>query len=229
MSLRLAATTRRETAAVFRRLDYEALADVYCDEGGSAFWSVMRKPCLELGLDIALALRGRLRRAGRSLYVGAGVTEIPALVMESVELGREVSAFNLRRKEVRLLRAACGDLPLDFRSEDAVRASGKFDHLWMVSVLNDPEEFPDLSALSYGRADPTLFRPSGFTAQRRAVRRLAERCLRRLTMPGLVTTSIEETVWIEEWCERRRIDCRIEEKTYPTALVGDPICFVRLG
>ena len=99
----------------------------------------------------------------------------------------------------------------------------------MVSVLNDPEEFPDLSALSYGRADPTLFGPSGFTAQRRAVRRLAERCLRRLTMPGLVTTSVEETVWIEEWCERRRIDCRIEEKTYPTALVGDPICFVRLG
>jgi hypothetical protein len=229
MSQRLAATTRRASAAAFRRLDYQALASVYCDEGGAAFWDAMRKPCLELGLDIALALRGHLRSQGRSLYVGAGVAEIPALIMETLELGRVALAYNLRRREVLLLRAACQAPPLDFRAEDASRASGSFDHMWMVSVLNDPEEFPELSRLSYGRADPARFRPSRFAAQRRVVRRLADRCLRRLTLPGLVTTSVEETVWIEEWCQRRGVACRIEDDTYPTAIVGDPVCFMRLG
>jgi hypothetical protein len=229
MSRSLAAATRRETAAAFRRLDYPTLASLYCDHGGAAFWKAKRRPCLELGLDVALALRGRLSRAGRSLYVGAGVAEIPAMVMESLELERRVCAYNLRRKEVRLLRKACRTLALDLRAEDASRASGRFDHLWIVSVLNDPEEFEELSELSYGRADPTRFKPSEFAAQRRAVRRLTDRCLRRLALPALVTTSVEETVWIEEWCGRKKVACRIEDQAYPTAIVGDPICFIRLG
>jgi len=219
----------RETAAIFRRLDYAALADIYCDEGGKAFWRAMRGPCRRLGLRIASALRGRLRRGGHSLYVGAGVAEIPALMMERLDLGREVLACNLRRKEVSLLRRACGPVSACFRAMDAAGAPGRFDHLWMVSVLNDPEEFPELSALSYGRADPSRFQVRKFAAQRRAVRRLADRCLRKLSLPALVTTSIEEVVWVEEWCARRGVSCRVEKKTYPSALVGDPVCFIHLG
>jgi hypothetical protein len=220
---------RRETAAAFRRLDYPALADIYCDEGGEAFWRAMREPCRRLGLRIASALRGRLRRDGRSLYVGAGVTEIPAVVMERLDLGREVLACNLRKKEASLLRRACGPASSCFRAQDAGRAPGRFDHLWLVSVLNDPEEFPELSALSYGRADPTRFRSSAFESQRRKVRRLAAACLGKLSLPAFVTTSIEEVVWVEEWCARRGVACRMEKKTYPTAIVGDPVCFIRLG
>ena len=226
-TLSIAAVQR--TAAIFRRFDYSALAAIYCNEGGEAFWRAMREPCRKLGLKVAACLRTHLRRGGRSLYVGAGVAEIPALVMECLDLSRDVRAFNLRRKEVSLLRRACGTLSVDFQAADAGRASGRFDHLWMVSVLNDPEEFPELSRLSYGQADPSQFRPKAFTTERKAVRRLADRCLRRLSLPALVTTSVEETVWIEEWCDRRKIACLIEKKAYATALVGDPICFVRLG
>ena len=219
----------RETSAIFRRLDYAALAGIYCDEGGKAFWRAMRGPCQRLGLRIASALRGRLRRGGRSLYAGAGVAEIPALMMERLDLGREVLACNLRRKEVSLLRRACGPASACFRARDAAQAPGRFDHLWMVSVLNDPEEFPELSSLSYGRADPTRFRSSVFESQRRKVRRLAAACLGKLSLPALVTTSIEEVVWVEEWCLRRGVPFRVEKKAYPSAIVGDPVCFIRVG
>jgi hypothetical protein len=222
-------TLQRETAAVFRRLDYAALADIYCDEGGEDFWRAMRGPCQRLGLRIASALRGRLRRGGRSLYAGAGVAEIPALMMERLDLGREVLACNLRKREVALLRRACGPAAACFWAMDAAGAPGRFDHLWMVSVLNDPEEFPELSALSYGRADPTRFRSSAFESQRRKVRGLAAACLGKLSLPALVTTSIEEVVWVEEWCARRGVSCQVEKKTYPSAPVGDPVCFIRLG
>ena len=225
----LSSKERREIDAIFSRLDYAALAGVYCDEGGETFWRAMREPCRRLGIKAASALLPRLRAGGSSLYVGAGVAEIPALVMEASALGRRVSAFNLRREEVGLLRRACGALPVDWRASDAGSARGRFDHLWMVSVLNDPEEFPDLSLLSYGRADPRAFRCAAFSAQRLAVRRLADRCLRRLSLPALVTTSVEEAIWVEEWCQRSGVACRVGKKTYPTAIVGDPICFIRLG
>ncbi|MBI5239608.1 MAG: hypothetical protein HY926_03985 [Elusimicrobia bacterium] len=174
-------------------------------------------------------MRVRLRRGGRSLYAGAGVAELPVLLMERLDLGREVLACNLRRKEVGLLREACGALADGLRASDAARAPGCFDHLWLVSVLDAPEEFPELSSLSYGRADPSRFRPEAFAAERRVVRRLAERCLRKLSLPALVTTSVEEAVWVEEWCGRRGVACRVEKKVYPSAVVGDPVCFIRLG
>jgi hypothetical protein len=180
-------------------------------------------------MNIAAVLRRKLRRGGRSLYVGAGVAELSALAMESLDLGRGVEAYNLRTAEVRVLKPACKSLPISWHAADATGASGCFDHLWMVSVLNDPEEFPELSALSYGRCDPTQFRPDKFAAQRRAVRALADRCLRKLSLPALVTTSIEEAVWIEQWCASRDQPCRIERRTYPTAIVGDPVCLMHLG
>lgn len=225
----LTASTRRTIASIFRRLDYDILGSVYCDEGGDAFWRAKRKPCQQLGITLAEALLNRLKPGGRSLYVGAGVAEIPMLAMETLELGRQVLAYNLRREEVRVLNRACRSLPLAFRAQDADRATGQFDHLWIVSVLNDPERFPELSPLSYGRANPLTFRSAKFVAERRIVRTLADRCLRKLTLPALVTTSTEELLWIAEWCHRRRIPYLVKKNEYPTALVGDPICFVRIG
>ena len=40
---------------------------------------------------------------------------------------------------------------------DAGSVKQRVDHLWLVSVLNDPERFPELSVLSYGRANPVTF------------------------------------------------------------------------
>ncbi len=222
-------TTLEAITRTFDSLDYAALGAIYCHEGGDAFWEERRGPCQELGIRLAEILRGRLRPNGRSLYVGAGVAEIPVLAMETMELQRTAEAYNLRADEVTLLNAACAGLPLEFQSKDAREARGTFDHLWIVSVLNDPECFPELGGLSSGRANPVTFDPASFTIERQAVLALAAGCLEKLTRPGLVTTSVEEIPWITDWCERQGFTCTVEDEDHPTALVADPICFIRIG
>jgi len=226
---RLKSTTRQAIAGIFERQDYAALGAIYCHDGGEEFWQEKRGPCQRLGVELAEVLLGRLRRGGRSLYVGAGVAEIPILAMETMELDRAVAAYNLREAEVILLNQACKSFPFHYRHGDAGAAAGIFDHLWIVSVLNDPERFPELSALSYGQANPAVFDPAAFTRERAEVRAIAAGCLKKLELPGLVTTSVEEIPWIAEWCTTHNIPCTVEEKDYPTAIVEDPVCFIRIG
>jgi len=226
---KLAPATRCLVTDVYGRLDYGALGPVYCYEGGDQFWQAKRGLCDRLGSRVAALLRWKLKRDGRSLYVGAGVAELPALIMESMELGRTVEPYNLRRAEVTALNRACHSIPLTFHAMDAAKAKGRFDHLWMVSVLNDPERFPNLSPLSYGRGDALTLDPAKFAKERRIVRALVARCMGRLARPGLVTTTTEEVIWIAEWCHRRRVPYKVGTRYYPTALVGDPICFIQVG
>jgi len=216
-------------ARIFETLDYSSLGEIYCDEGGEIFWEERRGPVQKLGIQFAEVLLGRLSPKGRSLYVGAGVAEIPALLMETLELKRDVLALNLRAQEVALLNRATTGLPIAFQAQDAQSAPGLFDHLWIVSVLNDPECFPELGALSSGRANPVSFDPLAFTVERRAVAALAAACLEKLTRPALVTTSVEEIVWVTDWCERNGIACSVEDEDYPSAIVGDPLCLIRIG
>jgi hypothetical protein len=215
--------------SIFDRLDYTQLGSIYCDEGGDAFWKARRSACEKLGLNLAAALRSRLKTGGRSLYVGAGVAELPLLIMERLELKREVAAFNLRAEEVAVLNEALAPLDIELQCADAGLADGRFDHLAMISTLNDPERFPQLSALSYGRADPSIFDPKAFVAERQIVLALADACLGKLTTPALVTTSVEEIVWITGWCARQGIPCHVGMKLHPTAIVEDPVCFIRVG
>jgi hypothetical protein len=226
---RLLPSTRAVIRTIFKRLEYPTLGRIYCDEGGDAFWKVKRGPCQTLGIKLAEVLRGRLKQGGRSLYVGAGVAELPVLTMETMELGRTVTACNLREEEVAVLNRACESAPFRFLHQDAGDVDGTFDHLWIVSVLNDPERFPELSALSYGRANPVLFDTAAFTKEREDVVSLAAHCLRKLQLPSLVTTSTEEINWITDWCLKRNISCVVEPKSYPTAVVEDPVCLIRVG
>jgi hypothetical protein len=225
----LSLKTRAAVAALFKRLDYAALGRIYCDEGGDAFWKARKGPCLTLGLKLGEALRGRLRKGGRSLYVGAGVAELPVLAVETLELGRTVAAYNLRVEEVEVLNRACTGMPFRFIQGDAGTADGSFDHVWMVSVLNDPDRFPELSALSYGRANPATFDPAAFAKERQIVLNQTDQCLSKLRLPSLVTTSVEEIPWITDWCGARKIPCLVEGRDYPTAIVEDPVCFIRIG
>ena len=221
--------TLQAVARVFDKLDYASLGAIYCDEGGDAFWEERRGPAQELGIKLAEVLLGRLCPKGRSLYVGAGVAELPVLTMETLELDREVAAYNLRDQEVALLNTACAGLPFVVRAEDARVAPGLFDHLWIVSVLNDPECFPELGALSSGRANPVTFDPGAFQREREVVAALATGCLAKLCRPGLVTTSVEEIPWVTDWCDRRGVPYVVEEEDYPMAIVEDPVCLIRVG
>ncbi len=229
MNPRLQPATRKAIASIFERQDYAALGAIYCYEGGEEFWRQKRGPCQRLGIKLAEVLLGRLTKGGRSLYVGAGVAEIPVLVMEAMELGRELIAYNLRHDEVTLLNQACRSLPFAFIHGDAQAAPGRFDHVWIVSVLNDPERFPNLSALSYGHANPVTFAPPAFSKERDEVVRMTAGCLGKLDWPGLVTTSVEEIPWITDWCERNAVRYTVEQEDYPTAIVEDPVCLIRIG
>ena len=226
---KLPPATSRLITEVYGRLDYGALGPVYCYEGGDEFWRAKRGLCERLGSRVALLLKKKLRRGGRSLYVGAGVAELPALILETVELGRAAEPYNLRRTEVSALNPACHSIPLTFHAMDAAKAKGRFDHLWIVSVLNDPERFPHLSPLSYGRGNPLTLDPLKFDTERRIVRALVARCMGKLAKPGFVTTTTEEVLWIAAWCHRHRVPDLVGKRYYPTALVGDPICFIRVG
>lgn len=229
MGTHLSRSTRLAIASLFDHLDYKRLESVYCYEGGDEFWRAKREPCRQLGTKVAEALAGKLPRSGRSLYIGAGVMELPTLIAETIELQRQVAPYNLRRSEVIVLNHACRDLPVRFVAQDAASAQGRFDHLWMVSVLNDPERFPHLAPLSYGQANPVTFNPIAFQTERKIVRTIVDRCMPKLAIPGLVTTSTEEVVWIADWCHRHHVPYRVERRQYPTALVGDPICFIKVG
>ncbi len=221
--------TRHVVRELFAHLDYARLGPIYCDEGGDEFWMAKRGLCLRLGTRIANELLPRLPPGGTSLYVGAGVAEIPPIAMECLDLERRVLACNLRRQEVLVLNRACVGLPMRFQHRDAGFVKDRVDHLWLVSVLNDPERFPELSTLSYGRANPVTFNARKFLLQQRTVATLVDRCLSRLTVPGLVTTTGEEAVWIAEWCHRKAIRYRIDRRTFASPTVGDPICLVRIG
>lgn len=221
--------TKKIISHVFAQLDYPALGKIYCDESGDAFWQARKGPCQTLGMRIATQLKNRLRSEGRSLYVGAGVPELPMLIAETTELHRSITAHNLRIAEVATLNKTCSYLPFEFRASSALRARGRFDHIWILSVLNDPECYPETSALSYGHATPVDFDADTFKKERRTLLRLVNSCLSKLTIPGLVTTSVEEIPWITAWCLEKDIPFRVENTTYPTAIVRDPLCFIHLG
>jgi hypothetical protein len=222
-------STRKSIAEVFAHLDYSGLGKIYCDEGGDTFWKNRQEPCQRLGKRIASHLQQSLPPKGCSLYIGAGVAELPMLIVETAELDRPVAPYNLRKDEVAILNKTCAALPFKFLTGNALHAQGLFDHLWIVSVLNDPECYPETSALSYGRATPFDFDPDAYKKEQRILRRLVQSCLKKLSIPGLVTTSVEEIPWITNWCLERNIPFRIENKTFPTAIVGDPLCFIHLG
>ena len=228
-ALSLQVPTRRVIEQALSQLDNAALGPIYCDEGGEAFWNARKKDCLTMGIKIAKVLKQRLPQQGRSLYVGAGVAELPMLAMETLDRDRTVEAHNLRESEVTILAHACHALPFDVHATDAQTARGPFDHLWMVSVLNDPECFPETSALSYGRANPVSFAPAAFQQERTRIQELLDACLSKLSIPGLLSTSVEEVSWMTDWLTRHRILFHVEDQSYPTAIVGDPLCFIHLG
>ena len=94
------------TRRVFEAADWRALGEVYFHEGGEQHWADRRKLVVELGVQLARRLALQVPRGGASLWVGAGVAELPVLLAEVTVLGREVLACNLIQDECDLLNAA---------------------------------------------------------------------------------------------------------------------------
>lgn len=223
-------------AALHRRIaaacDWQALGEIYFHWGGEQFWAEKAPQVGELGERLARALLPKVRAAGASLWVGAGVAELPVLLAEVMLRGRDVVATNLREREVAVLNAALDkvapELPLRYVAGDAaeVAAGRSFDHLGCISVFTDPETWPVLSDVAYGRVPPVQVDVERFVAEREQARALAHKLFARLARPGLVTTSAEEVAWFLECAAAVGTDYEADEELVDTAVVGDPVGFV---
>ncbi len=232
--MKLGARTQLILADLFAALDYPTLGEIYCDEGGEEFWQDRRGPALELGCQWAEALATRIPSKGHSLYVGAGVAELPALVMEVVDLQRQVRIINRDARQCESLNRSLQALgladSLQFEVAEAVQVElgQNYDHLSMVSVLNDPETYPLISGVSYGRVPPVTLDVDAFLAERALVHALVAHCLQAVALPCWLTCTFEEVPWVMYEAAQRDWQCAADDEMLEAAIVGDPIGFLHL-
>ncbi len=235
---------------LLRDIDTKPLESVYCDEGGDAFWADRLPAVRSCGLAQGAALLRHMdawlgpeqsgtQLRGRSLYVGAGIAELPALVAESVTTEREIDVVNLGQAEMDVLRDAWqrNRLPASVRfvaadAMDYAQTVQAVDHLWCVSVLTDPETYPALSDVSYGRARPWELDGDAFTREQTRVRSLVGALWKSLRLPAIVTTTVEEAPWFLAVAEAASASSpasiEADDALCDTALVEDPLGFLRV-
>ena len=225
-------------AALEEAIDWGALGECYCHEGGESFFPPEQVEALrEAGLVIAGALGEELGgRAGRSLYLGAAVAELLPMLVETLVLGREVVALNLDGPEVRLLGDALerteretGLVLPRIGTGTLEGVGGRFDHAWVVSVFNDPEAFPALHDALYGRTGDLATGRGDLSEEHRRAEALARLVEVRLEPDALLSITDEELpIWRPVLAGAGR-GMRASEGALLTAIVGDPLRFLRLG
>ena len=225
-------------------VDWPALGRLYCHEGGESFFgaaelAAVRDAGLALTSDLGLALE-ELELAGdgtgQSLYVGAAVAELCPMLFETLVLGRGVLATNLPGPEADALNGALATAsselgcrlpridtgPLDAR---VGRGGGGFSHVWMTSVLTDPEAFPALHDRLYGRGSPG---PEEEAPERARALALIETLLDAADRPAVLVTTDEELELLGPACLARGDGLRVPDVARLSAIVGDPVRFCRL-
>jgi hypothetical protein len=217
---------------VLEACDWRELGQLYFHDDGERHWREKRPALVPLGERLARALLPRVPRGGASLWVGAGVAELPVVLAEVLLRERQVVAASLRARECELLNealaAAAPEVELRWVAADARAAvpGATFDHVGCISVFTDPETWPLLSDVAYGRIAPVQIDVERFVSERDAARELAAALFARLRRPGLVTTSVEEAAWFLEQAERSGATAEAADDMVDTAVVGDPVGFL---
>ncbi len=227
-------------AALELELDWKLLGSAYCEGDASEFFdAALRERVLDTGLRLADELAGRLAANGprRSLYLGAAVAELAPLLVEHLVLGREVIWINLAGVELRELArglAVVGaklgvSLPQPvFESLDRVDKAS-CDHLWMVSVLTDPDTFPALHDELYERAGSDLATGRGsLSDDRRRADELTRALLERAASPCTLCTSDEELEVLRPLALELGLQLEIPSTARSSAIVGDKVRICRL-
>ncbi len=218
-------------------LDWELLGRSYCEGDGSEFFDAdLRERILDTGLRFAEDIGRALREApGRSLYLGAELAELPVILAEHLVLGRRIEWLNIECAQTtelaRAIRAVGARLSLELPvpRADGLEAvePGSCDHLWMVSVLTDPDNFPALHDELYERKQGPLATGRGSLAdERRRAEALVEALLERAAPRCLLSTSDEERSVIEPLVARRGWKLEFARGGRLSAIVGDR---VRIG
>jgi hypothetical protein len=227
--------------AVESTLDWEELGGLYCHEGGEGFFRPdQREAIQDTGLRFAGDLGEHLdaRGPGRSLYIGVGVAEIAPILFEAIVLGRKVQLFNLPGPEPTALDAAfeaaesaCDHKLPRFTTKAFQRKHVEpIDHLWLVSVLTDPEAFPALHDQLYERQGTKQAVGGGRPkAERQRAYDLCRLACTGLKAPAFLTTSDEELPVLMEACTDLRLDLDVPTTARLSGIVGDAVrhCRVR--
>jgi len=222
-------------------IDWDVLGEAYCHEGGAGFFPIEQREAMrEAGLRFASDVANGVEelgeeRLGRSLYVGAAVAELAPILCESVVLEREVVAISLASAETAELNRALaaveervGLLPrIDTRP--LAQVEGAFDHVWMVSVLTDPDAFPALHDHLYERVGTELATGRGdLERDRGRAIALTRELVQRLQAPSVLTTSDEEFEFVAAECSARGWTLEVPERARLSGVVGDPVRVCRV-
>ena len=230
----------RAIHAAYAALDWDAAAREYFDDPRARFTARARREIRERGIAAVEEIAAFRRdvdagpRRGATLLVGAGVAEIAVALAESLA-GRPVTLLTTRAAEAPLLRVSLetGSRVATPRVVvgDALRARlpRPIAHLWLVSVLDDPDAFPALHDFFYQRADPRTFSGRRLDADRRRARAIVARLLPRLAPGALVTASDDAHPWIAEWAESRGLAVEAEPRVWRAPTTKDPVRFLRLA
>ena len=115
---------------------------------------------------------------------------------------------------------------LDRERTDGIDAPARTERTRRGRVLGDAME---RGTDRVARVERRVVVPPLRERERKIVESIVDNCMPKLVLPGLVTTTTEEVVWIADWCHRKKIPYIVERRHYRTALVGDPICFIKIG
>ncbi len=227
-------------AALELELDWKLLGSAYCEGDASEFFdAALRERVLDTGLRIADELAGRLAADGprRSLYLGAAVAELAPMLVEHLVLGREVIWINLAGEELREIARALNVVGAKFGvslprpSFDALDRVDKAscDHLWMVSVLTDPDAFPALHDELYQRVGSDLATGRGsLSDDRRRADELGRALLERAASACTLCTSDEELMVLRPLTPQLDLQLEIPTSARSSAIVGDQVRICRL-
>lgn len=229
-------------AQVEAELPWERLGRAYCEGAAESFFDDERRAgVLDTGLRVAAELDAALAASGAelgsSLYVGAGVAELGPMLFESLVLGRRVRAFTLPGPEPEAIDRVLGRLGARLgaslpRLETAPlegAGAGPVDHLWMVSVLTDPDAFPALHDRLYERVGTLRATGHGDLADERSrARRLVAAALDALRPPAVLSTTDEELGLLGPACAARGWTLAAPDAGLLTALVGDRLRICRV-
>lgn len=220
-------------------LDWERLGRSYCEGDGSTFFDESKvEGVLETGLVLVDELANALppNGLGRSLYLGAAVAELPLILAERLVFGRAVLWLNLAGDEVEELTRALHavgaklglDLPLPSTNALSTIAEGSCDHLWMASVLTDPDVFPALHDELYGRVGTKLATGRGELGEERArAELLARDLLARAAANGVLSTTDEELTLLRQLARDVGLELRVPREGVESAIVGDVVRLAR--
>jgi hypothetical protein len=219
---------------IFESVDWAKLGEIYFHEDGERQWQDRRKLVVELGGQLARRLALHVKPEGMSLWAGAGVAELPVMLAEVVLLNRTVVAANLLEEECDVLNAALAEaaphVALHFEAGDVLEVAGdqEFDHVGCISLFTDPETWPSVSGVAYGRLHPVQLDLEQFAAERDQARALAGDLLSLLTKDACITTTAEEVAWFLEFADEQGRVMEPAEDLIETAVVGDPVGFLLL-